>query len=233
MKNMACFMICVVALLSFSGCSQECSHPSESHTSQIQNVAVQMAADKVDRENYYHAFSNMEHTFTVIEEQTDHYVIKSSNEHAGWVYEVYDNDGYLLDKGYHGYRGSFGLSKDGNIVVLEYGFSGTHVFPRYRFYDVENGRISKFYPGPVARRGELIALLGEKEDDSVALIVQNAFDNRLDYKELTAKFDDSIWLGLDTLSFSENGEKIVVWYYGKAEDGSIDYSGEVIEEVFP
>ena len=98
------------------------------------------------------------------------------------------NDGNLLDQGYHGWRGSFGLSfNEDGILVLNYGSGGSPPLWSERYYDVTNGRISRFFFNPpVQSHSNLVVYFEAKEeyDGDIVLIIQNMFDPSLYYKEV-------------------------------------------------
>ena len=88
-------------------------------------------------------------------------------------YTINDNKGNVLDIGYHDYRGSFNLYYQGNLLVLDYGFGG-NTRPSYRYYDVENGRVSSFYSNPLAVSDTKVAyFIYREQDGEEVLIVQD------------------------------------------------------------
>ena len=191
-----------------------------------QNAATEDAGvSQVEREAYYNTFEAFRHTFTKASVKEKNHTIWQSDEHAGEFYEIYDDDGHLLDYGYHGYRGSFDISLDGTILTLEYGFGGTTVYPQYRFYDVSKGSVSRYFDGPVAVYGTRVAGFCLR-DDKALLIVQNAFDTDKAYREFTGKFDKSIFLKVQSLTFSPDGKQVTVSHC------ETDNESHVIEETF-
>ena len=205
MKRFLCLCIVVSLIFVLFGCCDKTTNKNAATS----DSTADTKSPALDTDAFFNAFQNFEASFNKIKEQQDNYTIRQSDEYSGDFYEIYDNNGNLLDKGYHGYRGSFGISKKGSIVILEYGFGGTNVYPKYRLYDVEKGKVSRYFEGPIATFDHLIAYFISNEQKNV-LAVQDFFDVDRFYKEFTGSFDDSIYMCFDDLSFSADGTKIVI-----------------------
>lgn len=201
MKKLVYVAVFVMLLFAFAGCkNKEVSNENKPSTSLDRHTV---------NEAYYDMFGEFINSFTTVEEENKNFIIKSSSDYAGFFYEIYDNYGNLLDIGFHDWRGNFDVSKNGNLVKLEYGFGGTNVHSRYRLYDVEHGKVSRYFDGPIAVNDMLVAYFTMSEDRAV-LVVQDAFDTEKTYKEFNGKFDEYIWLKIIGLSFSDDGTKLVI-----------------------
>lgn len=193
-----------------------------------ENTTPQSTQEKSEEEltTYYNTFENFESTFTLVREKTDNYTILYSDKHAGDFYAIYDNYGNLLDKGYHGYRGAFAITENQNIITLKYGFGGTNTHPVYRLYDAKNGIASRYFDGPVAVAGSLVAYF-DVTNENATLIVQDAFDATLFRKEFSGEFDDNILLKIQEITFTDNETSVTVKHC------ETDNESHIIEETFP
>ncbi len=190
-----------------------------------QNDISESSVSEKRKDAYYNTFENFERTFTTVGVNEKNYIIKTSADFAGNFYEIYDNNGNLLDKGFHGWRGSFDITKENDIITLEYGFGGTNVYPSYRFYDAQGGIASRYFEGPIAVNGTLIAYFTENEEKTL-LVVQDIFDGEKNYKEFSGKFDRFISMKIQEISFSEDGTKIHIKHRETNNESNI------IEETF-
>ena len=160
MKKYISFLLGLIIILGMTGCRNK--EKIEETTS---NISSEKDISDAEKDAYFNTFYNFESMFTNVRVKDNNYIIKSSSSHAGEFYEIYDNNENLLDKGYHNDRGSFDISKEKNIVTLEYGFGGSSVWPKYRLYDVEKGKVSRYFDGPIAVNGTLIAYCIANEED--------------------------------------------------------------------
>ena len=146
-------------------------------------------------------------------------------------YTVEDNNGNLLDMGYHDYRGSLDLYYQGNLLVLEYGFGG-NANPSCRYYDVENGRVSSFYENPLATSDTKVAFFTFRERDKKnVLIVQDIFNVSDYYTEIERDFAGGTVLYYNCeAAFLDNGTKLQITYpFGVQEEGkTVEYRTEVL-----
>ncbi len=220
MKRYIFLVFVLLMVFNFTGCKNEKTIKEISLSPSYENDI-----SEEEREAYYNTLENFEKTFTSIRVQEKNYIIKSSDDYAGDFYEIYDNDGNLLDKGYHGWRGSFDISKEKSIVTLQYGFGGTNVYPQYRLYDVEKSKVSRYFKGPIAVKDTLIAYFNVGEENAT-LVVQDIFDVDKTYQEFKGKFDEFISMKMPEISFSEDGTKVSIKYC------ETDNESNIIEEVF-
>lgn len=214
MNKVAIFTLPFVFVLVFCACN---NNQNLGNYTVSNNETASLGIGSAEMDAYFNTFENFEYTFDKISTQDNNYVIKESDQHAGNFYEIYDNDNKLLDKGYHGYSGSFNISKKDNIVILEYGCSGTFVFPNYRFYDVEKSRISPYFNGPIATKDNLVAYCVENNDKSI-LVVQDIFDVDKFYKEFSAEYDKSVYMGISKVSFSQDATDIILEFLKFGDD---------------
>lgn len=146
-------------------------------------------------------------------------------------YTVEDNNGNVLDMGYHDYRGSFDLYYQGNLLVLNYGYGG-NIGASERYYDVENGRVSSFFSNPIAVSDTRVAYFVYREqDEKNVLIVQDIFDSSEYYTEIERDFADGTVLYYNCeATFLDNGTRLQITYpFGAQEKGKpTEYRTEVL-----
>ncbi len=214
-------ILAIFLILLLSGCSGTASQPQDDKSGISEDMNATSAKDA-----YYSTFSDFKSTFTVVDEQTENYTIKSSDAHAGFFYEIYDNEQSLLDAGFHDWKGSFEITQTDNIVMLQYGFGGTNVQPLFRFYNVDGGKVSKYYSGPLTYHGETVAYFVRNDDKTAKMIVRNMFDDQIQKQEFSGKFDSKIGMKIESIVFSDDGNQITLRHH---EDGN---ETNIIEEVF-
>ena len=230
MKKLICLLLVSFCILTFAGCISQTAKDVTTADGSTENsvttndVPENSISDK-EIDAYFNTFDNFKETFTKIKVEEKNYIIKTSDEFAGEFYEIYDNNGNFLDEGYHSWRGSFDITKEDDIIVLEHGFGGTNVHPAYRIYNVKKGVASRYYVGPIAYNDSLVAYFNYDEDD-VKLIVQDIFDIEKYYVEFSGKFDKFIYINIQEISFNENGTKIVIKHRETNNESNI------IEETF-
>ena len=115
----------------------------------------------------------------------------------------------MIDRGCHNWRGSFDLSYQNGLLVLDYGFGGSSFNKRY--YDIDGRRVSKFYPSPVAESDSLVAYF-IWEENQIKLIVQDIFNSTVFYKEISQDFSDFVLKQNYTGEFIENNTKLRLTY---------------------
>ena len=216
--------------LSLVGCKTDTavegvSSDKSTENNVAQNDISESSVSEERKDAYYNTFENFERTFTTVRVNEKNYIIKTSADFAGDFYEIYDNYGNLLDKGVHGWRGGFDITKENDIITLEYGFGGTNVHPKYRLYDAQKGIASRYFQGPIAVNGTLIAYFTVSEEKAV-LVVQDAFDVERKYEEFSGKFDRFILMKIYEISFSEDGTQIYIKHCETNNESNI------IEETF-
>ena len=185
MKKILCAFLCMLIIVCFIGCEN--------------NQAELTPSPTVDSNV---SFSQVQGTFKTIIKEDTNFTIYTSEEYSADFYKIYDNKGHLLDEGFHPWRGSLDITKSDNIVTLEYGLGGNST-PRYRFYDVENGKVSRFFDGPIKTKDNLIACF-DTRDSVTYLTVQDIFDADAYYCEFTGNFDVHIYLSCTEIVFLEN-----------------------------
>ena len=230
MKKHICFLLALLCFFCLAGCKtntlvDDASSDKSFESDTTPNDTFEKSVSEAQKDAYYNTFENFEQTFTIVRVDEKNFVIKISDDFAGDFYEIYDNNGNLLDKGFHGWRGSFDISKENDILTLEYGFGGTNVHPKYRLYDVQKGIASRYFEGPIAVNGTQIAYFAVSEEKTV-LVVQDIFDAETNYKEFAGMFDRFILTKIQELSFSEDGTKIQIKYCETNNESNI------IEETF-
>jgi len=218
--------MCIV----FVGCKAnksiaEVSSDNVSQTDVPQNDISESSFSEEQIDAYYNIFENFERSFTTVSVNEKNYIIKTSSDFAGDFYEIYDNNGNLLDKGFHGWRGSFDITKENDIITLEYGFGGTNVHPKFRLYDAQKGIASRYFEGPIAVNGTLIAYF-DVSNEEASLIVQDVFDVEKYCKVFNGKFDTFIGMKIQEMSFSEEGTQIIIKHRETNNESNI------IEETF-
>ena len=155
------------------------------------------------------------HTMDVLYEQSENYKILTDANQTGYLYNVQDNNGNLLDIGYHSYRGSFGFSLKNDILTLDYGAGGPTWYERY--YDVNNGRVSRFFEQPIATSKEMVAYFTIKDDNEIVLVVQNMFDTATYYRAFTGDFSNDVFKTKVKGEFSEDNTCLTVSYQTNSE----------------
>ena len=148
-------------------------------------------------------------TFNIVCEEHQNYKLLTNADNTGYCYYVYDNAGELLDSGYHDYRGCSFAFKDGYLSYYNAGLTFTW---HERYYDVENGRVSRFYYRPLDTHKNLVAYYGSNSNDKTVLIVSDMFDKQTYYCEFAREFSLSVLTGGSTGSFSEDGKTLTVTY---------------------
>ena len=230
MQKRLMIFICLAMCIVFVGCKAnksiaDVSSDNVSQTDVPQNDISESSVSEERKDAYYNTFENFERSFTTVSVNEKNYIIKTSADFAGDFYEIYDNNGNLLDKGFHGWRGSFDITKENDIITLEYGFGGTNVHPKFRLYDAQKGIASRYFEGPIAVNGTLIAYF-DVSNEEASLIVQDAFDVEKYCKVFNGKFDTFIGMKIQEMSFSEEGTQIIIKHCETNNERNI------IEETF-
>ena len=220
----------LLCFLSLVGCKSDravdgISSDNSFESNTTPNDTSKINVSEAQKDAYFNTFENFERTFTTVRVNEKNFLIKTSADFAGDFYEIYDNNGNLLDKGFHGWRGSFDITKENDIITLEYGYGGTNVHPKFRLYDAQKGIASRYFEGPIAVNGTLIAYF-DVSNEEASLIVQDVFDVEKNYKEFSGKFDRFILMKIQEISFCEDGTKIHIKYCETNNESNI------IEETF-
>ena len=139
------------------------------------------------------------------------FIIYTDENHTGFIYKIIDNYGYEIDSGYHDYRGSFKIYEESGLLVLNYGFGGNSW--QERFYDIDSGKVSRFFPNPLATYNQNIAyFIMKPENNEIYLIVQNIFDSSFYYEEVLWEYSSAVLRSQPQAQFVENGTKIKISY---------------------
>lgn len=149
-----------------------------------------------------------------------------------FCYKVNDNDGNLLDIGYHDYQGGLNFYYQEDLLVLEYGYGG-NLRPSKRYYDVKNGRVSRFFDNPIAEYSTKVAYFtySESKNENI-LIVRDMFDMTNYYTEIKRNFANGTELYYNTqAAFLENGKKLEITYPVKSKNAqtTAEYKKEIFE----
>lgn len=139
----------------------------------------------------------------------DNFEILTNAEGTAYRYCVYDNNGQLLDQGFHDFRGC-GFSVKGGYLCY-YDASLTFQWAE-RYYDVEKGLVSPSYYRPLDTRKNLVAYYDTNSDGKTVLIIRDIFDTDAYYFEISRAFNPSVWTGGSTGSFSEDATTFTLTY---------------------
>ena len=85
-------------------------------------------------------------SFDIVLDESKNHKLLTDTEQTGYKYYVYDNHGEVIDCGYHDYRGCSFSVRDGYLVYYNGGLTATWY---ERYYDLESGRVSKFFLRPL------------------------------------------------------------------------------------
>lgn len=156
----------------------------------------------------------------VIYKQGENYKILSNEEVTIFYYSIKDDNGNIIDAGYHNYRGSFDIYEKGEFLTLDYGYGSNIWYERY--YDLSNGRISRFFERPIQISNELVAYFMVRDfDDAIVLVIQNVFDQSNYYKEITRDFSDFVLKDHVEAEFLEDDTKLKISYWIKPDDQKV------------
>lgn len=185
------------------------------------------ANDSVNSENGI--VMNFFDTLDTVYKQDKNYTVYTDG--FSFCYKVNDNNGNLLDIGYHDYRGSLDLYYQNSLLVLEYGYGG-NLKASKRYYDLENGRVSRFFGNMVAQSDTKVAYFTYFEDgNKTALIVQDIFDRVDYYIEIEREFALGTELYYNTQAvFLDGGKKLKIKYPVKSQNGQdVEYQTEILD----
>ncbi len=160
----------------------------------------------------YKEFKNYLQNLNIEHEKSENFVIYTDENQTGYIYTITNNYGEQIDFGYHNYRGSFDIYEKSGLLVLDYGFGGNSW--QERFYDVERGKVSRFFQNPLATYNENIAYFTIKpENQEIYLIIQNIFDSSLYYEEILWEYSSNVFRTQPQTQFIQNGTKLKISYY--------------------
>ena len=178
----------------------------ESDTTEAQSEIIQTA-----NENDEIQFVN----FDVLYEEADNYKIYATEDETAFKYFVYSNDGSWLDEGCGGCCGAEGIidfAKEDKYLVLEHASMGNTV--NYKYYDLDNNLVSKYFPSPCKVSGDLIAYFTYKNGDGPFLIVQDIFEPSLYYKEFEWSYPSYLFRDPSSVTFGflNNNTELQITY---------------------
>lgn len=173
MKKLCCIVSAALLACLLCACGTKSGEPTSVRTSE-NSSAVE---DTTDMANPLDAVD-------VLYEEGEHYKIYSNAEKTLYRYDVLDNTGALIDQGYQDWH-CVSFKETGNILQLFYWYSGPLSLVRY--YDTENGRVSRFFSSPLLTYEETVAYFSVRED-SIILVVQNMFEPATFYREFDRDF---------------------------------------------
>lgn len=139
------------------------------------------------------------------------YEILSNKNLTVFEYTIRDNNSDVMDFGYHDYRGSFDIIQENDFLTLNYGWGGSSWYERY--YDVSNGRVSRFFARPAGNSNDLVAYFAFKEDHTLVLVIQDIFDSNVFYKEIKRDFSDFVIKIKTEAEFFDNDTKLRITYW--------------------
>ena len=159
-------------------------------------------------------------TLTELIKDEKNYKIYTDKGNISLYFEVINNNGELIDSGYHGWRGGVGLSfNEDGILILDESFGS--ILWNQRYYDVTNSRVSRFFFRPVQTHGEVVVYFTPKETGGFILVIQNMFDPGIYYKETERDFSLFVWTMPSTAEFLDDGKKLSITYWLEPDDKEV------------
>lgn len=173
----------IIFLLIFTCILSSCTNAAAD-----QGVALSSQADNTYSEvNPWNYMFSIEMLFY----EGKNYKIYSDSQQTGFHYYVNDNNGEIIDEGYHSWRGKLEFEYSNELLVLDYGFGGSEWQRRY--YDVAIGSVSRFFYKPIAENGNLVAYFStDDKTNKTVLIIQDIFNPDLFYKSVERDFSNRI-----------------------------------------
>lgn len=198
MNKKRIILLPLLLVLIFCSCSS-----NNNNTTQVNNSAYSQL-DNID----------------VIYKQNKNYTILSNEDTTIFHYYIKDDNGNIIDEGYHDWRGRFDISQKNNFLVMNYGFGGNAWYERY--YDTTNGRVSRFFEKPIANADEFVAYFVVTDTgNEIVLIVQNMFDPNIYYKEIRKDFSDYVIKEQVSAEFSEDNSKLKISYWTNPDNENV------------
>ena len=147
------------------------------------------------------------------------YKIFTNEEMTEFEYFIYDNDGGIIDMGYHDSRGSFDIYEENGLLVLDYGVGGNTWHERY--YDTAKGAVSRFFEKPVQNTDRLIAYFEVRDNPDIVLVVRDIFDTAQFYKEINRDFSSFVITDQAKCEFIDNNTRLKLTYWTNPNDEEI------------
>jgi len=156
----------------------------------------------------------------------DNYEIFADEEMLSFHYNVWDNNSNKIDDGYYVHRGGRSFStqetETESILALDYGYGGSPPSWECRYYDVTNGRVSRFFHRPVAIYDDLVAYFTKNANSGkTVLVIQNMFEPLNYYKEIARNFSSWIYINFCEAQFIENGGQLKITYWINPNDEEV------------
>lgn len=202
-KMKKCTHLLLIILLTLSLCSCD-SIPSILGT---QN-------DSLNHSRYegYNQFDYYIDSINIEYKKDKNFIIYTDANQTGYIYIIKNNYGEQIDFGYHNYRGSFDIYEKSGLLVLDYGFGGNSWQERY--YDVEQGRVSRFFQNPLATYNENISyFIINPDNQNIYLVIQNIFNPSIYYEEILWEYSSTVFRAQPKAQFLQNGTKLKISYY--------------------
>lgn len=195
MKKFLKCLACVVVFL-LMGCANTSDNSSPNESVQI-NPSYTFDHNGNIR-NYFDTLDRMV-------EQGENYKIYTDSSQSGYYYTVTDRHGNCIDFGYHNWRCGLDFSEKYGLLCMEYVVGGPSWLNRY--YDIDRGFVSPFFEMSYAGPDNLIAYFNfDSDNNTVSLIVRDAFNADDFYKEIQGDFPDSVFREAVDLSFINSNE---------------------------
>lgn len=153
-------------------------------------------------------------------EENQNYKIYTDKSGLNYFYNVYDNSGECIDRGFHIREIRFEITDE--ILSVRMGF-GTYSF-KCRYYNSNTSQISRFYDNPLEISGNYITYFKSKNDEDIVLIVQDIFDKTVYYKEFERNFSPVVLNVYSETEFINNNKQLKISY-------PINQSNEIITEI--
>lgn len=154
-------------------------------------------------------------TFPILFEETANYKIYATEDKMAFEYYVYSNDDSLIDRGFGGYSNSDGVidfneEEDWLVLSLSFMMNSVH----HKYYDLERGLVSRFFPEPSKISDDMIAYFIYKNGDSPFLIVQDIFEPSLYYKEFEWNYPSYLFRDSSSVTFEflNNNTELQITY---------------------
>lgn len=170
---------------------------------------------KVDKDNS----EPLDPYYKLIEENQN-YKIYTDKSGLNYFYNVYDNSGECIDRGFHIREVRFEITDE--ILSVRMGF-GTYSF-NCRYYNLNTSQISRFYDNPLEISGNYIAYFKSKNNGDIVLVAQDIFDKTVYYKEFERNFSPMVLNVYSETEFINNNKQLKISY-------PVNQSNEIITEI--
>lgn len=148
-------------------------------------------------------------------ETDSNYNVRSNKMGIEEHYFVFDNKGNLLDEGYSPYGVEF--VKENDFLTMKYYTNATEL-NRVRYFDLENGKVSRFFTNSLGTSHELVAYFTWERNNELVLIVQDVFDEEIYYEEIKREFSVKVDKELCPIEFLNNNSELKISYWTNPND---------------